>query len=68
MSTTKKPKINVRSSTLPFIYVLTPISNIKEKELESSQFIKGCLRRDMQGAVRSYLGYKRLKSLIRKAD
>ena len=68
MSAAKEPKINTRSSILPLTYVLTPILDIKERELKSSQSIKGCLRGDMQGVVRSYLGYKRLKSLIRKAD
>jgi hypothetical protein len=65
---TKEPEINARSSTLPLIYILMPISDIKEKELESSQSVKGCPRGDVRGVVGSHLGYRRLKSPARKAD
>jgi hypothetical protein len=65
---TKEPEINARSSTLPLTCVLMPISDVKEKELESSQSVKGCPRGDVRGAVGSHLRCKRLKSPARKAD
>ena len=68
MSAAKEPEINARSSTLPLTCVLTPISDVKERELESSQSVNGCPRGDIRGAVGSHLGCRRLKSPTRKAD
>lgn len=68
MSAAKEPEINAKSSTLPLACVLTPISDVKERELESSQSVKGGPRVDVRGADGSHLGCKRLKSPARKAD